>query len=398
MKLLEGLQEGLKRHVQEMKGDEEFLANHEALVGGVVPQLTERHATLEAEATSLQQLTDELENCDQEELRSAREQLSNAETEVEVKKRQLCELQALVKERTETVESAAEVKEEYAAQIKEAERVREECRGWSAREIGELKASVESLERQTGWSIVVASPSTDAPVGPRLVMCYRGQLCLSFYPGAFDVAVDGKKMNMPIGMVYSPRTTSPFARPSSAQLSPIGSFVLNAISGHLSALQQSNITPRQLLQFIAQTWDQYFVLEEEARKLEVCGVTALGLVEEEEAGTCLKARCNLVSRRSAKSAAAAGQQKRVDVEFSIKPRIDIGSGNGIGSMHFETRVSATKVYGFGMENGGDGLSESGMLEILRVQLGLANKARKTTTLLGDGAWRKAVQELVGVVF
>ena len=139
MKLLEGLKEGLKRHVEEMRGDEELLAKHEVLIDGMLPQLIERHASLEEEATSLQQLADEMENCDQEELRSARAKLSDMETEIELKKQQLRELQEEAQDRTSTVETATELKEEYTAQIKEAERVREECRGWSARDIRELK-------------------------------------------------------------------------------------------------------------------------------------------------------------------------------------------------------------------------------------------------------------------
>ena len=405
MKLLEGLKEGLKRHVVEMKGDDELLAKHEALVSEVMPQLTERHAQLQSEAASLQQLTDDLENCDQEELRRARERLSDTETDVELKQRQLRDLQAEVQHRTETVETAAALKEEYTAQIKEAERVREECRGWSAREIRKLRTSVLSLERQTGWSILSASPSKESPVGPQLEMSYRGQLSLSFYPGAFlgasNAAVDDGKRNMPVKLVFAPRTTSPEVRPSSARLSPIGSFVLKAISDHISSAQQRTVTPRQLLQFVAQTWDQYFMLEEEARMLEFCGVTKLGLVEDttsqQHPTSSLRARCTLLSR-----ALGPRQQKRIDIDFSVKASIDSNNdGVGIGTMHFETVVMASKVYGFGTENGGgDGLSEGEMLDILHAQLGLGkNEVKKTKSiLLGDGSWRNAVQELAMAVF
>lgn len=139
MKLLEGLKDGLNRHVEEMNADGEFLAKHESLLDGVVPALVEKHSSLEQEATNLQQLADEMENCDQDELRSAREKLAGVDEEIAAKKRQLQELQGEVKGKTDTIETGTELKAEFLAQIQEAERVKEECRGWSAKEINELK-------------------------------------------------------------------------------------------------------------------------------------------------------------------------------------------------------------------------------------------------------------------
>lgn len=139
MKLLDGLKEGLNRHVEEMKGDDDILSKHETILNNVVSGLVEKHSSLEEEATSLQRLVDEMESCDQDELRNAREKLSKVEAEIELKKRQLQELQEEIQDKTDTIETAAELKAEYMAQIQEAERVKEECRGWSAREINELK-------------------------------------------------------------------------------------------------------------------------------------------------------------------------------------------------------------------------------------------------------------------
>ncbi|TPR08272.1 Cytochrome P450 family protein [Aspergillus niger] len=141
MKLLEGLKDGLDRHVQEMKADGDILSKHEALLAGVVPGLEEKHSALEKEATTLQKLADEMENCDQDELHSAREKLSSVEAEIEEKKRRLQEMQDELKTKTDTIESGTALKAEYTAQIEEAERIKEECRGWSAKEISELKES-----------------------------------------------------------------------------------------------------------------------------------------------------------------------------------------------------------------------------------------------------------------
>jgi kinetochore protein Spc7/SPC105 len=139
MKLLDGLKEGLNRHVEEMKADDELLMEREELLNSNVPLLVEKHASLEQEATNLQQLVDEMENCDQDELRSSRGKLSDIEIEIAAKKAELEQLQAEVQEKTTSIEVGAEMRDEFLAQIQEAELVTEKCRGWSAREINELK-------------------------------------------------------------------------------------------------------------------------------------------------------------------------------------------------------------------------------------------------------------------
>jgi kinetochore protein Spc7/SPC105 len=139
MKLLEGLKDGLDRHMEEMKGDDNLLSKHEALLNDAVPALAAKHSSLREEATRLQQLADELENCDQGELQSARSRLSSIEDEIAAKKKMLEELQSEVQDKTDTIETGIELKAELTAQIQEAERVKEECRGWSAKEIRELK-------------------------------------------------------------------------------------------------------------------------------------------------------------------------------------------------------------------------------------------------------------------
>jgi kinetochore protein Spc7/SPC105 len=146
MKLLDGLKEGLNRHIEEMKADDELLIEREELLNSNVPLLVEKHASLEQEANNLQQLVDEMENCDQDELRSTRKKLTDVDSEIAAKKAKLEQLQAEVQEKTTSIEAGAEMRDEFLAQIQEAERVTEECRGWSAREINVLKG--ELLMRQ----------------------------------------------------------------------------------------------------------------------------------------------------------------------------------------------------------------------------------------------------------
>lgn len=142
MKLLEGLKEGLNRHVEDMKADDELLIEREELLNANVPSLVERHASLEQEATTLQELVDEMENCDQEELRSTRGKLSEVDTEIAARRQELEMLQAEVQEKTASIEAGAEMRDEFLSQIQEAEQLKEKCRGWSAREINGLKGEI----------------------------------------------------------------------------------------------------------------------------------------------------------------------------------------------------------------------------------------------------------------
>ncbi|KAJ6079350.1 hypothetical protein N7467_009103 [Penicillium canescens] len=394
MKLLEGLKEGLNRHVEEMKADDDLLTQREELLSSNVPPLVEKHAALEEEATNLQELVDEMENCDQDELRSTRGKLSEVEIEIAAKKRQLEELQAEVQEKTATIQAGSEMREEFLAQIQEAERVKEACRGWSAREINELKASVQRIERQTGWSIVSATTPSYDQSGPVLKMAYRDHLQLEFSPGAFisKTNTQDEKKNLPLELTPQ----------KSAKISPIASLVLQSLQRHLSTIQQSSITPKQLLHFISRAWDRTVGLENEARMLEFCGVTRLTLSKPEEGLLSLRARCTLLGNATASTPARKGatpknnSTKRIDVDFTVRTRIDQNDAadSGIGSMDFDIDVLATKVYGFGTGNK-SGLPDKELQSILGKGLG---QQQDSEVQLGNGVWCKAVRSLTGSVF
>ncbi|PIG69311.1 hypothetical protein AARAC_006757 [Aspergillus arachidicola] len=397
MKLLEGLKDGLNRHVEEMRGDDELLSKHEILLGGVVPALVEKHSSLEEQATSLQQLADEIENCDQDALRDARGKLSSIEEEIASKQQLLEELQAEAQEKTNIIEAGAELKAEYLGQIQEAERVKEECRGWSAKEISELKESVHKIERQTGWSIISATSPSSSPAGPLVTMSYRNQLQLSFHPGAFFIDNSNSqplatKEKMPIELKYSPQGRTKSACHSSP-LSPIGLLVLKSLQNELAIIPQSKTAPKQMLHFVAQAWDLVLNLEEEARMLEFCGATKLKL-SEIDAKPSLRARCTLLELSSGKGSSKAKNTgaRRVDVDFAVKTRVQRGNSGDVGVLAFETDVIASKVYGFGTKND-SGMSEDEMRKLLREELG-----EKSEPQLGNGIWSKAVQTLTGTVF
>lgn len=388
MKLLEGLKEGLNRHVEDMKADDKLLSKREELLNSTVPPLVEKHASLEQEAANLQQLVEEMESCDQNELRGARTKLSTVEDEIEAKKRELQQLQEEVQQKNNTIEAGTEMRNEFMAQIQEAERIKEECRGWSARDIGVLKASVQKIERQTGWSIISAESATT----PVLTMSYRGQLRLRFHPGAFITKhADAEKKNMPLDLTCIKGTA----------ISPIASLVLQTLQSHLSTIRQSTMTPKQLLRFISTAWNRALGLENEARMLEFCGVTRLTLANQSDVPSSLRARCTLLANTTSstpgrKGAAAKNSAaKRIDVDFTVRARIVPSDADlaETGSLDFDIGSLATKVYGFGAGNK-SGLSVREMQAILGKGLASENG----NIQLGNGVWCKAVQMLTGSAF
>ncbi|KAL4926574.1 kinetochore-microtubule binding complex subunit SPC105 [Aspergillus undulatus] len=396
MKLLEGLKEGLDRHMEEMKGDDDVLSKHEKLLNDAVPALATKHSSLEQEATNLQHLADELENCDQDELWNARGKLSDIEEEIVSQKKMLEELQTAVQEKTDTIETGAELKAEYTAQIQEAERVKEECRGWSAKEIRELKDSVHRIEQQTGWSISSAS-SSESEAGPVVTMSYRRQLQLKFHPRLFRIgsnkdSMPTSKANTSIEVSYSPESetrSTQHARP----LSSIALLILKSLQAHVTAINQSSVSPKQLLRFVSEAWDLASKVEEEARMLGFHGVTNTRLTEV-EGKPSLRARCTLLGTLPSADSASPSKS-RVDIDFAVTTRIlEKKHEPELGTLDIQTEVLASKVYGFGTDNE-TGLSEKEMRSILNKELKGHNK---TGVKLGSGVWSRAVQMLSGRVF
>ncbi|KAL4905403.1 hypothetical protein BDW74DRAFT_177774 [Aspergillus multicolor] len=395
MKLLEGLKEGLDRHMEEMKADDNLLLKHETILNEAMPALATKHEALKEEATQLQQLADELENCDQDELWNARNKLVDLDEEIATKKKLLEELQTQVQDNTDTIETGAELKAEFTAQIQEAERVKEECRGWSAKEIHELKDSVHRIEQQTGWSISSASSSE---AGPMVTMSYRHQLRIKFHPGSFYVAganqdSSPQKDNTPVELDFYPEHEGKSVQ--TRPLSPIVSLILKSLQVHIFTITQSKVTSKQLLRFVSAAWDLATKAEEEARMLGFHGVTNLRLSELEKPS--LRARCTLLGTvpLPAESTTPSIGKSRIDVDFAVTTRIvDTSDENVLGVLDIQTEVIASKVYGFGTDNS-TGLSEKEMRSILSKELKGSNKSG---VKFGGGIWSKAVQTLEGKVF
>jgi kinetochore protein Spc7/SPC105 len=138
-KLFDGLKTGLLNIHEGFIQDDQLLGNQEKLLAEHVPALVERYDALKATADTLQAHADAIANSDQDELRQARKDLASKEEEILIKKNRLAELQEALKEQQRVIEAAQERKTEYIAEIKEAERVANENRGWTYEEVKAAK-------------------------------------------------------------------------------------------------------------------------------------------------------------------------------------------------------------------------------------------------------------------
>lgn len=136
--LLRDLKEMLLNTMDEFKQDESVIQGQEQLLATVLPPLQDSQERLAKECGQLQQRHDELNSCDREELERTRGRLVAVDAELEEKRRLVARMQQELAEKEANIEAVKERKVECVAETKAAERVREECRGWSTTEVNDL--------------------------------------------------------------------------------------------------------------------------------------------------------------------------------------------------------------------------------------------------------------------
>jgi kinetochore protein Spc7/SPC105 len=111
----------------------------------VLPPLAEKQEKLSSECKQLQQRHDELNSCDREELEQTREKLVATDVDVQEKRLFLEQLQQELVEKEARIQDIKERKLECIEETKAAERMREECRGWSTSEVNDLKGMLDCI-------------------------------------------------------------------------------------------------------------------------------------------------------------------------------------------------------------------------------------------------------------
>lgn len=141
MKLQEGLREGLVRIAEGMDDDDKVLKKQQDLLASVLPDMVRYFESLEREHEDLEEVARELEDCDPEELQNARKDLVSMDQAIVERKRKIEELRSQMETSQASAEALAKQKQQYLAEIQDADKTREECRGWTSTEVSAIKGT-----------------------------------------------------------------------------------------------------------------------------------------------------------------------------------------------------------------------------------------------------------------
>ncbi|KAF2967470.1 hypothetical protein GQX73_g6116 [Xylaria multiplex] len=240
MKLQDGLKEGLEKISEGMVADEELLQKQQDLLNSILPGMVQRFESLATEHENLESAAQELADCDPEDLQSARAKLTDIDSDIEAKKRKIEELRRQLAETESNIDTATQKKQSCVADITEAEKEREECRGWTSNEINSLKAKVDRLERQHGWAITGLA-------GNIISMTYEREIKLIFDVSSFH---GGNPSNSRIDLSYigADRNRDPLPP------SPEKEFFVQCIGDHVREMVQARAKIPTMLNAVSGAW------------------------------------------------------------------------------------------------------------------------------------------------
>ncbi|KAL1305229.1 hypothetical protein AAFC00_002146 [Neodothiora populina] len=273
-KLLDGLEEGLKGIKTGLTNDERVLSERNELLDSLLPNLLAQHEKLSTEAGELEDAAAATSREDKVELGASRERLVSLKDDIEERKRMLATLQEQLREQDDLIEGYTDGQTECLAAIREAERVKESCRGWTIDEVADLKASVAKLEAASGWFITSASSST-------LTMTYRSTIALYFDSGAFLIPGSNKQPykleNQPISLTY-------VGGSDTAALPTETRFFLQLMRAQLQCLEQRSTSIKALLHFVSTGWDVTNKITDAIRRLRVEHPVSVAILSDERLG------------------------------------------------------------------------------------------------------------------
>jgi kinetochore protein Spc7/SPC105 len=320
--LLTELRKGLDQSVYEFGQDAEALLQQEAAIEETLPTLESKHDDLATQAQLLQQRADEESSYDREELEQARERLAATDAEIAEKQQLLAQLQTQLEDAESRIEAVKERKTETLEEIKEAECVREEFRGWSGDEVAELKAKVDALEQELGWRIVSASSSPNT-----MTISYLCDLELFFHPSSFGTSTDAQP-NSPISLSYVGNEEKR-ANPKPRQLTTTKRFFLQLLRAHLLSIPQCQTSITSVLRTVSLTWQTALSVTEAVRLLSQSSPTTELILSDERMAvdvTLLLASLQTKVRIRFEIAAAAATNQDETISTTVKTDVKVVYG------------------------------------------------------------------------
>ncbi|KAK3336620.1 hypothetical protein B0T19DRAFT_489702 [Cercophora scortea] len=337
MKLQDGLKEGLVKISEGMAEDDKLFRKQQGLLSSVLPAMVKRFEALEREHEDLVAVAQELAECDPAELEEAREELVSLDAGIAEKSKKITELRRHLAESESIIESSLNLKQQCLDDIKEAERIREECRGWSSTEISALKAKVDKLEKQQGWAITGIT-------GSMVSMTYKREIELVFDIASFQTTTTSPKTQdnssvIDLWYIAAQRERNPIPA------TPERDFYLQCIRDAVRGLDKPHTRPTQLLDMVGAAWEQARHVAQHVRLLNLTFPTSVARTSD----TAIKITCSLLlvplKTRvevgiTLRSVAASGES----VEVAVIPdaRVVYGEGFGVGKM---TEFLAGKIGG-----------------------------------------------------
>lgn len=367
MKLQDGLKEGLIKIAEGMTEDDEILTKQEKLLQSVLPELVKSYERLEQENEELEAVARELADCDPAELEAARDDLLNMDRQIEEKTRQVALLRQELEESEDGVKNMASRKEKCLEDIKEADRIREECRGWSSTEIATLKgktiphprsllgespllipssAKVDQLDKSHGWAITGISGSV-------VSLAYRREIELVLDISAFQPANNKGNANIDLWYIASAREYNPV--PCTAERE----FYLQCIRDQVRGLPQSATKLSRMLGIVSAAWDQSGEVVRHVRSINVTFPTTVQRTGDNMAE--LRTEVLVVPLRS-----------KVEVLIELTGMI-----GGLGDVVVDVNPRARVIYG-------ESFNEKKMGEFLQGRIGLGQgKMEAWGVVLGE---------------
>ncbi|KAF1810355.1 Spc7-domain-containing protein [Eremomyces bilateralis CBS 781.70] len=352
MQLLTELTKGLKQSSLDLDEDDNALQTQEELMKSILPGLLQRNDELQKRLGRLQEHAANFNEEDQDELEAARLRLQSADEEIAQKKRLLSELQQSMHEKEQAIADLRDRKEESSEAIKAAERVREECRGWSADEVGMLKAKVDAVGLKTGWTITSANADPHT-----LTMTYKSELELFLHPAAFLGGMeDPMAGNQPISLGY---IGDNHALRKPQPLTTSKRFFLQLLQAHLHSIPQYQTSVPDLLRTVSSGWDCADSVANAVRLLRQLCITEEAILSDER----LSIKVNMVLP---------------NLQTKVRPVIVITAHISDGHVEVFSDVTASVVYG-------EKYDESKMGEFLKVHMG--------SRLDAGSSWAESVLDL-----
>ncbi|CAJ2500274.1 Uu.00g031270.m01.CDS01 [Anthostomella pinea] len=313
-----GLKQGLISHADGMIEDEKLLRKQQALLDSVLPDMVKRLQSLELERDNLESVAQELADCDPDDLQAARAELTEVDSDIQVKMWKIDDLRQQLTQTESSIGEVSQRKEQCIGEIGEAERVREECRGWTSKEISSLKARADELEEKHGWAITGIADTT-------ISMTYRREVELVFdmssFQGQAGAATDSR---IDLWYIAANRERSP--QPAS----PEREFFVQCIRDHVRAMGRPHTSPHTnvhiMLDAVSAAWQKANHVVENVRLLNCTFPTNVTRTSDSSIAVSATLLLSTLETKVVIVLGLRGQSSRDGVHFSVVPQAQVVYG------------------------------------------------------------------------